>query len=272
MVYLVNEFIMSLKYEVIAIETSTVKTLTDVINEISNKRIIYIGEIHDAFIHHAIQLDIIRGLYRKNQKLAIGMEMFQKPFQNILDSFIACKINEKDFLEKSEYSERRGLDYNLYKPILDFARMKKIPVIALNLQREIIKKVSENGLDSLSAKEKKEIPEELDLSDSEYRERLKEIFRFHNRHFKKENFDYFYQAQILWDETMSQSIEEFLRKNSDYQMVVIAGQGHLRYGSGIPKRTFRRNRLDYAIVLIDEKIEKDIADYIVFSKEAPKFI
>ncbi|HDH12448.1 MAG TPA: hypothetical protein ENG83_09700 [Nitrospirae bacterium] len=47
---------------------------------------------------------------------------------------------------------------------------------------------------------------------------------------------------------MSQSIAEFLQKSPDYQIIVLAGQGHLRFGSGIPKRTFRRTGHDYAIV------------------------
>ncbi len=65
---------------------------------------------------------------------------------------------------------------------------------------------------------------------------------------------------------MSQSIDEFFRERSDYQMIVLAGKGHLEYGAGIPKRTFRRNGQDYAIVLIDAKVEKGIADYVIFPK------
>ncbi len=49
-------------------------------------------------------------------------------------------------------------------------------------------------------------------------------------------------------------------------MVVLAGGGHIQYGSGIPKRTFRRNGYDYAIILNDVDIEMDIAHYIIFPK------
>jgi S1-C subfamily serine protease len=47
-------------------------------------------------------------------------------------------------------------------------------------------------------------------------------------------------------------------------MVVIAGGGHLVYGTGIPKRTFRRNGLSYTIILNDGEVERNIADFIVF--------
>ena len=257
--------VMDLKDEAAAVEISSVKTLSDVIRGVADKKIIYVGEVHNVFAHHAVQLDVISGVYRENPKIAIGMEMFQRPFQETLDRFVSGGMEEAEFLKESEYFKRWRFNYNLYKPILDFARAEKLPVVALNLEREIIKKVSESGIDSLSDQEKKSIPAELDFSDNEYKERLKEVFREHP-HYKEENFDYFHQSQILWDETMSQSVDEFLRKNPEYRIIVLAGQGHLRYGSGIPKRTFRRNGVEYATVLIDEDVEAGIADYVIFPK------
>jgi uncharacterized iron-regulated protein len=248
-----------------AIDVSAVKTLDDVIKAVSNKKIIYVGEFHDRFSHHNVQLQVIRGLYEKNKKIAVGMEMFQRPFQNVLDDYIAEKIDEKEFLNKSEYFKRWGFDYNLYKPIVDFARQEKLPVIALNIEREIIDKVSKGGLDSLSKEEKEKIPSQMDFSDNDYKERLKRVFKMHDRSDEK-NFDFFYQSQLLWDETMATSIDEFLKKNEDYQVIVLAGGGHIAYGSGIPKRAFRRNGYDYAIIMIDVDIDKNIADYVVFPK------
>jgi uncharacterized iron-regulated protein len=256
---------MALNDKAVAVDISSVSTLSDVINDVADKKIIYVGEAHNIFAHHAVQLDVITGVYKKNPEIAIGMEMFQRPFQKTLDRFIEGRIGEVDFLKKSEYFKRWGLDYHLYKPILDFARTEKIPVVALNLRREIIKNVSKNGIDSLSDEEKAEIPSEIDFSDNEYKERLKKVFHLHKKTELK-NFDFFYQSQILWDETMSQSINEFIKKSPDYQMVVLAGNGHLEYGSGIPKRTYRRNGLDYAIILTDKEVEKDIADYVIFPK------
>ena len=63
---------------------------------------------------------------------------------------------------------------------------------------------------------------------------------------------------------MAESIDAYIKKNPDHQMVVIAGGGHLAYGSGIPKRTFRRNGLSYTIILNDGDIERNIADFILF--------
>ena len=255
------------KDQTIAVDVSTIMSLPEVVSRISGKRIVYVGEYHDRFSNHTVQLEVIRALHRKNKKIAIGMEMFQRPFQKVLDEYIAGTIDERTMLKGTEYFKRWGFDYNLYRPILTYAREEKIPVIALNIQNEIVDKVSKGGIDSLSEEETKEIPPHMDFSNEDYKKRLLDIFQKHSG-FKEKNFDFFYQSQILWDEFMSQSIDDFLKNRPDFQkdgqVVVIAGSGHLSFGSGIPKRTFRRDGLDYAIILNDIDIERDIADYLIY--------
>ena len=196
------------------------------------------------------------------------MEMFQRPFQKVVDDYIEGRIDERAFLKGTEYFKRWGFDYNLYRPILLFARSEKIPVVALNQRQEIVDKVFRSGLDSLSEEEKKSIPSQMDFSDDAYRERLEKVFREH-KGFHTDNFDLFYQAQVLWDETMSESIAQFLRAHADDQMVVLAGSGHLAYGSGIPMRTARRTGYDYAILLNDTGLEKGGADFVLFPGTVP---
>ena len=255
--------VMELREEAAAIDVSALKTLSNVIAGVSGKKIVYVGEYHDRFAHHNVQLRIIKGLFRKDPKIAVGMEMFQRPFQKTLDEYVGGSIDEREFLKKSEYFKRWGFDYNLYKPILDFARTEKVPVVALNLSREVTDKVSRTGMDSLTDDERKDVPKLMDFSDMEYRDRLRQVFDQHETASER-NFDFFLQAQILWDEGMARSIDEYLRKYPDRRMIVMAGVGHLAYGSGVPKRTFRRNGFSYATVLSDVAIEEDIADFVVF--------
>jgi aminopeptidase N len=252
-----------LREPISGVETTTTVTLNDIVNKIADKKIVYVGEQHDKYEHHLAQLEIIKGLYKKNSQLAIGMEMFQRPSQKALDDYIEGRIEEREFLKSSEYFKIWGLDYHYYRDILQFARDEKIPVVALNIRKEIVNKVSKNGMDSLSREEKKELPDSMDMTDEGYRERLKEVFHGHEGG-EGRSFDQFYQSQIIWDEIMAQSIDEYLRKNPDRRMVVIVGGGHLAFSSGIPKRTFRRNRLDYAVVLNAETVEKGIADFVLF--------
>ncbi len=249
------------------VEVSGLKNLAGVIRQVDGRKIIYVGEAHDRFSHHVVQLEVIKALKGKERKVAIGMEMFPRPFQKDLDDYVSGQIDEKEFLRKTEYLSRWRFDYNLYRPILQFARSEKIPVVALNIQTEIVEKVARGGLDSLSDEEKKSVPAQMDFSDGAYRERLRKIFQEHKDF--PGNFDFFYQAQVLWDETMAKSIDDFLKKSPEYQMVVLAGTGHLAFGSGIPKRAARRNGYDYAIRLNDVDLEKDVADYVLYPGPIP---
>lgn len=252
----------------IAVMISDLKTFAGVMERVAGKKIVYVGENHNQFSHHVMELQIIKNLHRRGKKIAIGMEMFQKPFQKPLDDYIEGRIDERDLLKKTQYFKRWGFDYNLYRPILEFARSERMPVVALNMRQEIVDKVFQGGIDSLSEEEKALIPSRMDFSDDAYRERLEKVFQEH-QDFGAGNFNFFYQAQILWDETMSESIDEFLKAHPSDHMVVLAGNGHLAYRSGIPKRTARRNGYDDAIILNDVDLEKDIADYVLFPKTIP---
>ncbi len=254
--------------DIAAIELPRLLTAAEVIEKAGGKDIVYVGELHDRFEHHRLQYQVIRQLYGKNRKLAIGMEMFQKPFQKALDDYIAGAIDEKTFLKQSEYFKRWGFDYNLYREILLFAAENKIPIIALNIRKEIVSKVSKAGLQALGKEDLEDLPEEMDLSDMAYKERLRGFFGSHAGADSR-NFDFFYQSQVLWDESMAHNLNDFITKNPDYQVVVLAGGGHMAFGSGIPKRAHRLNGRDYAIIMNSEDIERGVADYIIYPSSLP---
>jgi aminopeptidase N len=260
-----REKTMELRTDPVAIDMAGLKELPWVIDQVSGKKIVYVGEYHDRFSNHTVELQVIKGLFKKNPMIAIGMEMFPQPFQQVLDDYISGAIGEREFLKRSEYFSRWVYDFNLYKAILDFARAEKIPIVALNVRREITDKVAKGGKDSLSVDEKKEIPQQLDLSDDDYRDRLKRVFEEH-KDLAEKNFVFFYEAQVLWDETMALSLDEYIRKDPLRQVIVLAGLGHVAYGSGIPKRAFRRNGYEYAMILNDADVDRGIGDYLVFPK------
>jgi len=258
-----------LEIPVSAINTRKTLALAPIIDQIQNKKVICIGEIHTEYSHHLMQFEIIKRLHESGKKLIIGMEMFQRPFQEYLDQYINGELDEKELLEKTEYFKRWAFNYNLYRDILNFARAEKIPVKALNLRKEIIDKVSKSGIDSLSDKEFSEIPQLLDMTNQEYRTFLKVIFSQHaksaNRH-----FDNFFQSQILWDETMALSAAETLNQNQDSVIIILAGNGHLQNSWGIPDRITRHTGVKPIVILNGgtDSIESSLADYLIFPGHA----
>lgn len=241
----------------------------EIINEVKSKRVVYVGEMHDKFSDHRLQLDVIRKLNEKGIKVAIGMEMFQGPSQKALDKFIANKISEREFLRESEFFTRWNMDYVLYSEIITYAKEHNIPIIALNIDKDIFKKVGESGFDSLTDEEKASIPDEMDMSDMEYKDRLGKIYSAHSGH-NGAGFERFYQSQVLWDEVMAHGVSDYLKKNKKHMMVVVAGSGHISYKSGIMNRVTRISGLSQASIVSTESgtselLNEEYNDYVVFT-------
>jgi len=221
-----------------------VVTRSQALQQLAKADVVYLGETHDSAKDHQNQLEIVEQLYRRNKKIAIALEMFQRPYQGIIDDYLAGKISEQQLLAKTEYEQRWGFPWEYYAPIVQFAKAKKLPVLALNTPTEITRKVAKSGLESLSPEERKYIPPftEIRTDNAEYRQLLLKIFQQHqaDANGSSPSFERFFLAQVLWDETMAEGIANFLTAKPNYQVVVLVGQGHIVYNYGIPSRVARR--------------------------------
>jgi uncharacterized iron-regulated protein len=220
--------------------------------------VIYLGETHDRLADHEAELQIIQALYAQNPKLAIGLEMFQRPFQPVLDQYVQGEITEWELHDRSEYDRRWGFPWQFYAPILAFAQTNQIPLIALNTPAEVTYQVARTGFADLSPEALSRIPplSEIDTSHANYRALIQIAFEAHG--VLSLDFENFLAAQVLWDETMAESIVKFLMQHPDSQMVVLAGQGHVIYGYGIPDRVDRRVLKQYQQGMIQEPIIQSI--------------
>ncbi|MEB3358330.1 MAG: ChaN family lipoprotein [Synechococcales bacterium] len=208
--------------------------------------VVYLGETHNQPDDHAAQLSIIQKLYRENPNLAIAMEMFQRPFQPVIDSYLAGQISAAELRRQSEYDQRWGYPWSYYEPILEFAKLRGVPVLAANTPAEITQQVAREGLEGLAEDDFQWIPpvSEIRTDNDAYREWIRQVYDGHGAHGSSRNFDNFFLAQVLWDETMAESVAQFLVDNPTHQVIVLAGQGHIMYGYGIPSRVTRRVEAD----------------------------
>ncbi len=266
------------------IPTRAEQNFSEIINTIGKNRVIYVGETHTAYGDHILQLQVLQGLWKQLKtgsrspvkKIAIGMEMFPRSSQQALDDYISGKIKtEAEFIKKSRYFEVWGFDYRLYRDIIAFCKIHKIPIIGLNLDKKIVSKVFAGGsTDAITEDEKKQVPAARDLDVPGYRERLVDIYSQHaaSPHGERKKFSGFLQAQAIWDETMAQSIVDYLKANPKSQMVIIAGGGHVYKDSAIPLRVKRRiPQISQSVLVTDNG--RDIGtrtgrkiDYLIFTK------
>ncbi|ESQ13165.1 MAG: hypothetical protein N838_16195 [Thiohalocapsa sp. PB-PSB1] len=259
--------------ETLVVESASVSELEDLLDRLADKRVVFVGESHDRFEDHLNQLAVIQGLHARGRDLAIGMEFFQQPFQPQLDAFVAGELDEAALLRKTEYFERWRYDYRLYRPLLRFAREHGIPIVALNIEREITDKVGDQGIASLDQAEASRIPAEIDRTNQRYRDHVKAVFDLHPVG-GDAVFEHFLEVQLLWDEGMAERAADYLQQHPEKSLVVLAGSGHIEYGWGIPSRFQRRLAATSATLLNGRArpFDPKRADFILFPRavELPK--
>jgi uncharacterized iron-regulated protein len=212
-------------------------------DRMSGYRVVCLGEQHDSPQHHYAQLrstdELARRSAEKQQPFALGFEMFQAPYQAALTSYVAGEASEAQFLEDSQYRERWGFDFALYRPLLEAARERRLPALALNAPRELTRQISRNGLASLDASEQQQLPE-LDLSNAQHRAYFDDAMKEHPMPEGAPRLDDMYAVQVVWDETMAENAARWLRTaGPSSQLLIFAGSGHC-HQSAIPGRLGRR--------------------------------
>jgi uncharacterized iron-regulated protein len=263
------------------VDVTTLGDLGGLIDKLANRRVVFVGESHDRYEDHLNQLAIVSGLHARDKDLAIGMEFFQQPFQQDLDDYVAGRIGEADLLRRTDYFERWRFDYRLYRPILRLAREHGIPIVALNIEKEITEAVGDGGIEGLSAAQRARIPAEMERDDEAYRARVRAVFDSHpqvrDEHTEEgkdgpaaadARFERFLSVQLLWDEGMADRAARYLHETPGRTLVVLAGAGHLEYGRGIPKRLQRRIQVPAAIVLngTQRDLDPQAADFLLYPR------
>ncbi len=213
----------------------------------SRTQVIFVGETHDNPASHRLQLEILRELQRRNPgRVSLAMEMFSPPQQPILERWNAGELSEKEFLKEVDWFKNWRMNFALYRDLLTFCRDARIPVIALNAEKNFQRKVGMTPFSELSEEERLQLPE---MADDPYQMAATKAF-YSGHQMGQAAADGFQRVQNLWDETMAENLAEYLQSEAgqEHQVVVVAGGNHVRYGYGIPRRMFRRVPASYLLV------------------------
>lgn len=238
--------------------------LAQAADALKQNRIVLVGEHHTSAAHHDKQLAVIRALHEAGAGVAVGMEMFRSDSQPQLDRWIAGELSEKAFARI--YYDNWNYDWSLYRPILRYARENRIPVIGLNVSRDITSQVARHGFDSLTEAQRGKLEDVACRVDRTYMEFIKRAYGAHAH--GSLDFTFFCEAQLVWDNIMAINTLDYLKENPDAVVVIVAGNGHVWKG-GIPAQIKKRSDLPHTVILpeipgITEPgmIDSDDADYL----------
>ena len=223
-------------------------TETEVITRAAKRSVVLLGEMHDNADHHRWQLQTLAALHAMHPDMVIGFEMFPRRVQKALDQWVAGELSESQFLTASEWGTVWSTDANLYLPLFQFARMNRIPMVALNIDTRLRRAVSAKGLSGVPESEREGVTAPAAPS-AAYLDYLLPIYSEHERDGKKKSeaarddpdFRRFVESQQLWDRAMAQAIHGALerpdrqdRSGGKPLVVGIMGSGHIKYGYGVP--------------------------------------
>jgi uncharacterized iron-regulated protein len=227
---------------IIDVATKEEISFDQLIDKLEQVRVVFIGEQHDHAGHHQMQLEIIRALARE-QKVAIGLEMFQAEDQQALDNWTAGISSTEEF--RQSYQRNWGW-WSLYEPIFSFARQAQIPMVGLNLPRSITRQVATSGFSSLDAEQISFLGGMTCSVDATYEEFIRRAIGSHGH--GSFEFRNFCEAQLVWDKAMARYMERYLKDNPEQSGIVLAGNGHA-WKYGIPAQMADLGLTDFLVVL-----------------------
>ncbi len=231
--------------QILHLATGRLLSESEALDYVSGFPVVYVGESHDSADDHAVQLRVLKAVEERFPgRVALGLEMLQRPFQPEADAFVRGEMSEKDF---QRVWLKNWSDFFYYRDILLFVREKRIPLIALNADPAMRRAVRENPVPGLAPGGSKDLPE-MDVQDRYHRAYVEAILGGHMK--EVQDPEAFYRIQVLWDETMAQTAAEYLKSpaGKGRHLVVFAGGAHVRYGFGVPRRLFRRLPVPFVIV------------------------
>lgn len=234
--------------EIVHLPTGTQVREEEMLAAATDARIVYVGETHDNPASHRVELLVLQAMNERwPGQVSLGLEMFTRKQQPVLDRWVAGELSEKAFLKESDWGSNWSMDFAFYRDLLSYARDHRIPVIGLNADKELVRTVGRHAPEELPEEDRARLPE-MDMTDPYQTAMVDAIYGGHAA--GANLLAGFQRVQTLWDEAMAESVVDHLLTCLDgsRRMVVMAGGNHVRYGFGIPRRVFRRLPTSYVLV------------------------
>lgn len=239
-------------------------------NTLKNADVILVGEWHTHPGIHRFQTDLLQALHLNSANVALSMEQFTRDKQEIVDQYLAGDIGEQLLIKQGNAWPNYESDY---RPLVEYAKTNQLDIIAANAPKTIVRCIGRQGIDyieKLDTEEQKWLADTISTQDSPYKEK----FLASMHHGDEEQTLKQFAAQVTWDETMADSIVNYLAKNPTKQVMHIAGKFHIENGLGTAASIKARNpELNVVLVSPTTKqspLSEDSQDYRLEVLSLPK--
>lgn len=243
-------------------DTRAAVSVNEAADVLKDYDVIFIGEAHEHTANHLAQMALFRALYERAPNLALSMEQFERDTQPVLDNYLAGKIGENPFTRES----RAWSNYSTsYRPLVEFAKEHKLPVIAANAPGKAVRCIGMEGeafLARMKPEQRGWIAAELHTQEGPYRDKFLGFVGSDAGHggdgkddtgkprkAPSEQALKSFAAQVSRDDTMAESIAQHLAKNPGRKVVHTNGSFHSATFLGTVERLkMRMPHLKIAVV------------------------
>ena len=239
-------------------------TVADIVNGLESTDVLFLGENHDDSVGHRLQLEIFRSIVEKygdSRSVVLSLEMFDRDVQVVLDEYLQGLITEKHFRDSSRPWGNYETDY---RPLVELAKSKGIPVIAANAPRRYVNMVARKGRDSLAKLDQKALgwiaPLPYAEASDAYKQKFEALMAKMGGQGGMANHKPMIDSQSLWDATMAHSISEAMVENENALVVHLNGSFHSEKRLGAPEH-LSRYRKGVSFTVVTMRYEKEFGNF-----------
>jgi uncharacterized iron-regulated protein len=202
-------------------------TMQDLAKDLGKYDIIFFGEFHDNQALHRMQRELLPFLEGKRE-LILSFEMFERDVQEVLTDYVEGRISEEEFIQNSRPWPNYDTDY---RPLVDYAKERKLNAVAANVPRVYAGKLARQGadfIDELEGEERALLAARLTAPEDDYRKAFFSLMGGESSpmHAMNNSMQPLYQAQCLKDDTMAESIVLALKAKPNARLIHYNGAFH----------------------------------------------
>jgi uncharacterized iron-regulated protein len=251
--------------------------LEEIVETLDGADVLFVGETHDNAVAHALEAEFLRladerysQSAKRRRAVALSLEMFERDVQTVVDEYLGGLITERHFLLSSRPWNNYETDY---RPLVEYARAHRLPVIAANAPARYVSRVSAQGPASLASLSKEA---RAWLPPLPYPEASAGYAAKFNRFMSggapappaqagaqaaqqppadphaqtnPHGGAHLLEAQTLRDASMAYAISEFLKQGRDPLVVQVNGTFHSEERMGVPEQLSHYRKKARAVVV-----------------------
>ncbi|HWB78007.1 MAG TPA: ChaN family lipoprotein [Nannocystaceae bacterium] len=247
-------------------------SLSAMLDALAQKDAVFLGETHLDDVTHRVELAVLEGLAdRRKDELTLSLEMFERDVQPLLDDYLHGKIDEAKLVADARPWGNYATDY---RPLVEAARARKLPVVAANLPRPLVMSLAQEG--KLAWERAKQehptwVPAVVHPPDPEYWARVGRVLRGHGPGGGGGPEDPTWSIQNLWDNTMGEAVANALGERT---VLHVVGAFHVEYFGGtlaqLRTRAPKASIASLTVVPVDDlrtvEVRPELADYVVYAQ------